>query len=117
MNHLMGIDVGNSRKPIMPGGIFKREDREELRIQLENLGKIPKNEVDFEVIEGKITKTNYPRVPKTPKIIKDFTIKIGEGFAGPPFFEVAHIDLMIGKKGESKFGIGSSTCFCFITCQ
>lgn len=96
---MMGIDVGNSRKPIMPGGIFKREDREELRIQLENLGKIPKEEVEFEVIEGKIIKADYPRVPKTPVRIKDFTMKIGEGFAGPPFFEVAHIDLMIGKIG------------------
>ena len=94
---MMGMDVGNSRKPIMPGGVFKREDREELRIQLENLGKIPKIEVEFEVIEGKIITTNYPRVPKTPLRIKDFTMKIGEGFAGPPFFEVAHIDLLIGK--------------------
>lgn len=96
---MLGIDVGNSRKPIMPGGVFKREDREELRIQLENLGKIQKKEVEFEVIEGKIVKSNYPAIPITPKRIKDFTLKIGEGFAGPPFFEVAHIDLMIGKVG------------------
>jgi formaldehyde-activating enzyme len=25
-------------------------------------------------------------------------MKVGEGFAGPPFFEVAHIDLLIGMK-------------------
>ena len=96
---MMGIDVGISRKPITPGGVFRREDREELRIQLENLGKIQKKKIEFEVFEGKKIKSNYPAIPKTPKIIKDFDLKIGEGFCGPPFFEVAHIDLLIGKIG------------------
>ena len=35
---MMGLNVGNSRHPIMPGGGFKREDYEELRGQLEALG-------------------------------------------------------------------------------
>lgn len=94
--YMMGHDMGNSRRPIMPGGPFRREDREELRIQLENLGKIQKSKVDFEVIEGKVVASDYPAVPYTPQKISDFTMKVGEGFAGPPFHEIAHIDLLIG---------------------
>lgn len=93
---MMGLAVGNSRRPIMPGGPFRREDREELRIQLEKLGKISPKSIEFEVTKGKIVKSNYPAVPYTPERITDFTLKIGEGFAGPPIFELAHIDLLIG---------------------
>ncbi|UCF07549.1 MAG: formaldehyde-activating enzyme [Thermoplasmata archaeon] len=93
---MMGLSVGNSRRPIMPGGPFRREDREELRIQLENLGKISKTPVTFEVREGEVIESNFPAVPYTPRSISDFTMKVGEGFAGPPVYEVAHIDLLIG---------------------
>ncbi len=95
---MMGLEMGNSRRPVMPGGPFRREDREELRIQLEDLGKIPSKPVEFEVGEGKVVKSNYPAVPYTPTRISDFTMKIGEGFAGPPASEIAHIDLLIGVK-------------------
>lgn len=96
--NMMGLAMGNSRRPIMPGGPFRREDREELRIQLENLGKIPKKSVEFEIREGKSVKSNYPAVPYTPSKITEFSMKVGEGFAGPPAFEIAHIDLLIGVK-------------------
>ncbi len=75
---MMGLDMGNSRHPIMPGGAFEREDREELRIQLENLGKIQ--------IQSSKLKIQ----------IEDFTLRVGEGFSGPPFFELAHVDLLLG---------------------
>jgi formaldehyde-activating enzyme len=88
--------MGNSRRPIMPGGPFRREDREELRIQLESLGKIPKKSIDFEIAEGRVAESLYPAVPYTPTKISDFTMKVGEGFAGPPVYELAHIDLLIG---------------------
>ncbi|UCE72928.1 MAG: 4-hydroxy-tetrahydrodipicolinate synthase [Methanomassiliicoccales archaeon] len=96
--HMIGMDMGNSRRPVMPGGPFKREDREELRIQLENLGKIPKRKIEFEVRDNEIIESEYPAVPYTPPRISDFTMKVGEGFAGPPIFELAHIDLLIGVK-------------------
>jgi 4-hydroxy-tetrahydrodipicolinate synthase len=95
---MMGVKVGNSRRPVMPGGPFRREDREELRLQLENLSKIEKTGVEFEVMEGKVIESSYPKVPYTPDRIKDFTMKVGEGFAGPPVYELAHIDLLIGIK-------------------
>ena len=93
---MMGLDTGNSRRPIMPGGPFRREDREELRIQLETLGKIQKKNVEFDTGKGGVVQSDYPAVPYTPSTISDFTMKVGEGFAGPPVFEVGHIDLLIG---------------------
>jgi len=94
---MMGVPVGNSRHPIMPGGAFRREDREELRIQLENLGKIGRVEREFD-LGGKVVTGQYPAVPCTPARFEGFTLKIGEGFAGPPFQELAHIDLLLGVK-------------------
>ena len=95
---MMGLAVGNSRWPIVPGGAFRREDREELRIHLENLGKIPKKEIELALSADQVVKTQYPAIPETPARISDFTLKVGEGFAGPPLSEVAHIDLLLGSK-------------------
>ncbi|MBC7251694.1 MAG: formaldehyde-activating enzyme [Anaerolineae bacterium] len=94
---MMGLPISNSRHPIMPGGAFRREDREELRIQLENLGKIPRLRREFE-INGQVYTSDFPAIPRTPARFEDFTMKVGEGFAGPPFHEVAHIDLLLGLK-------------------
>lgn len=77
---MMGVPVGYGRHPIMPGGAFEREDYEDLRTQLENLGKI-----------GGVA-GDVPRPQPA-----DWTLLVGEGFAGPPFSEVAHIDLLIGQ--------------------
>ncbi|RLC74196.1 MAG: 4-hydroxy-tetrahydrodipicolinate synthase, partial [Chloroflexi bacterium] len=94
---MMGLPVGDSRHPIMPGGAFRREDREELRIQLENLGKIGRVEREFD-LDGRVVTSQYPAVPRTPARFEGFTLKVGEGFAGPPFQELAHIDLLLGVK-------------------
>ncbi len=95
---MMGFDVGNARLPIMPGGAFPREAREDLRWQLEKLGKIMPREVHYE-IGGKAVRTQLPATPQTPDQIKGFALRMGEGFAGPPFFELAHIDLLLGERG------------------
>jgi len=94
---MMGLDVGNARLPIMPGGAFRREDREDLRLQLEKLGKIALRAVQYE-LGGKTVHTELPAIPQTPRRISGFVLKIGEGFAGPPFFELAHIDLLLGER-------------------
>jgi 4-hydroxy-tetrahydrodipicolinate synthase len=76
---MMGIDVGNGRHPIMPGGAFEREDREDLRTQLEDMGLISSAAANI-----------------TSAQPSDWTLLVGEGFAGPPLSEIAHIDLLIG---------------------
>jgi 4-hydroxy-tetrahydrodipicolinate synthase len=91
---MMGLKMSDSRLPIMPGGAFEREDREDLRTQLENLGKIGKKPVKFPVGSGLVA--DYAATPATPPVIGDLTLRVGEGFAGPPFSEIAHIDLLLG---------------------
>jgi len=95
---MMGLDVGNARLPVMPGGAFRREDREELRAQLEALGKIPPQGVQYE-LSSKTVHTQVPATPQTPRRISGFALKVGEGFAGPPFSELAHVDLLLGERG------------------
>jgi formaldehyde-activating enzyme len=95
---LMGIDVGNARLPIIPGGAFRREDLEDLRWQLEKLGKIPSREVQYQ-LGAKTVDTTAPVLSDLSPQIAGFALRIGEGFAGPPFHELAHIDLVLGEKG------------------
>lgn len=95
---MMGLDVGNARLPMMPGDACRREDREELRIQLEKLGKIRPQPVRYQ-LAGKEVLTQVPATPQTPRQVSGFALKVGEGFAGPPFFELAHIDLLLGERG------------------
>ena len=91
---MMGLKMSDSRLPIMPGGAFEREDREDLRTQLEDLGYIGKKKVTFPIGEG--FTADYAATPATPPVIGDLTLRVGEGFAGPPFSEIAHIDLLLG---------------------
>ncbi len=94
---MMGVEVGDSRHPIMPGGGFRREDYEELRVQLEVLGKIPLDEVVYDLGERTV-RTRVPATPQTPRTVSGWTLRVGEGFAGPPFQEIAHVDLLIGRR-------------------
>jgi len=94
---MMGVDVGDSRHPIVPGGAFRREDREELRLQLEALGKITKSPVMYDLGDKQVM-TDLFATHHTPDTIDGWTMKVGEGFAGPPFQELAHVDLLIGLK-------------------
>jgi 4-hydroxy-tetrahydrodipicolinate synthase len=59
---MMGLTMSDSRHPIMPGGAFEREDREDMRTQLENLGKIGHRPVTFSVGSEGMT----PRQPRLP---------------------------------------------------
>jgi len=95
---MMGVEVGDSRHPIMPGGAFRREDADELRVQLEELGKIPPRGMEYDLGQGKKVKTAVPATPLTPTSVTDFTMLVGEGYAGPPDFEIAHVDLLVGLK-------------------
>ena len=94
---MMGLNMSDSRHPIMQGGGFKREDYEELRLQLESLYKIPGRAVTY-ALGTKQIETTVPSTYYTPETVDGWVLKVGEGFAGPPFEEVAHVDLLIGLK-------------------
>jgi len=94
--NMMGLNVGPVRLPLSVGGELTYEEREELRLDLEKIGKITPKLVKIE-FEEKVLEQRLTAIGITPEIIKDFHLRIGEALAGKDM-EVAHIDLVIGKK-------------------
>jgi len=94
--NMIGIKVGSVRLPLSVGGELTYEEREELRLDLEKIGKIKPKPVKFEIEKKPITE-QFRAVHITPETIKDFKLKVGEALAGGGA-EVAHIGLMIGTK-------------------
>jgi 4-hydroxy-tetrahydrodipicolinate synthase len=86
--------MSNARLPLIQGGEFEREDYEDLRTQLENLGKIGTQKVSLGTAEVEYALPTDVPAPQ----LEDLTLCVGEGFAGPPLSEVAHIDLLLGRK-------------------
>jgi len=82
--------------PLSVGGELTYESREELRLDLEKIGKIEPKPITFEIEEKRIEE-RFKAIDVTPDIIKDFRLKVGEALAGAGA-EVAHIDLMIGSR-------------------
>lgn len=97
--NMMKIKVGPVRKPLSVGGELTYEAREELRIELEKIGKIKPKPITFEIGE-KPLEERFRAIDITPEIIRDFKLRVGEALAGQGA-EVAHIDLLIGKKDGS----------------
>ncbi|MFC2037293.1 dihydrodipicolinate synthase family protein [Chloroflexota bacterium] len=90
---MMGLTgMSNVRSPLIQGGAFEREDYEDLRSQLESMGKLGTRTVTLGERE-----VEYTLPADLPAPHKDLTLCVGEGFAGPPFSEVAHIDLLLGR--------------------
>ncbi|RLI17765.1 hypothetical protein DRO44_02805 [Candidatus Bathyarchaeota archaeon] len=94
--NMMKIKVGPVRSPLSVGGELIYEAREELRLDLEKIGKIKPKPVTFEITE-KPVEERFTAINITPDVIKDFKLRVGEALAGKDS-EVAHIDLLLGKK-------------------
>ncbi|MCK4669495.1 4-hydroxy-tetrahydrodipicolinate synthase [Candidatus Bathyarchaeota archaeon] len=94
--NMMKVKVGPVRKPLSVGGELTYEAKEELRIELEKLGKIKPKTITFEIGEKRIEE-RFTAANITPEIIRDFNLRVGEALAGKDA-DVAHIDLLIGKK-------------------
>jgi len=94
---MIGVKVGPVRLPLTQGGELTYEEREELRIDLEKLGKIPLKPVVFQIHSDRPLEQRFTAIGMTPEVIEDFNLKIGEALVGEEP-EVAHIDLMIGLK-------------------
>ena len=93
--NMMKIKVGPVRKPLSVGGELTYEAREELRLDLEKIGKITPKPITFEIAEKPIEE-RFMAINITPEIIRDFKLRVGEALAGYGA-EVAHIDLIIGR--------------------
>ncbi|MCJ7767524.1 4-hydroxy-tetrahydrodipicolinate synthase [Candidatus Bathyarchaeota archaeon] len=94
--NMMKVKVGPVRKPLSFGGELTYEAKEELRLDLEKIGKIKPKTVTFEIAEKPIEE-RFMAVDVTPDVIRGFSLRVGEALAGTGA-EVAHIDLLIGTK-------------------
>lgn len=92
----MGVPVGTTRRPILIGDTLSFELREELRIELENLGLIEKRPITFKLEPDKPLVERFSAIDVTPEVIEQFKLKTGEALVDPDSNEVAHIDLLIG---------------------
>ncbi|MFX1374438.1 MAG: 4-hydroxy-tetrahydrodipicolinate synthase [Promethearchaeota archaeon] len=94
--NMMKVPVGTTRQPIILGDTLSYEIKDELRVELEKLGLIPKTEIKFELGDKPVTSRFYA-VGITPQKITDFDLKVGESLVGSRA-ELAHIDILIGRK-------------------
>jgi 4-hydroxy-tetrahydrodipicolinate synthase len=94
--NMMKIKVGPLRKPLSVGGELTYESREELRLDLEKIGKIQPKAISFEMAEKPIEE-RFAAIDIAPETIKSYSLRVGEALAGQGA-EVAHIDLLIGTK-------------------
>ena len=95
---MMKMKVGPVRKPLSVGGELTYESREELRLDLEKIGKVQPKPITLELTE-KPLKERFLAVDITPETIRNLKLRVGEALAGQGA-EVAHIDLLIGGKNS-----------------
>jgi len=95
----MGVPVGRTRRPIIMGDTVSYELREELRIELERLGLLEKRPITIKVEPEKPLVERFAAVGVTPEVIDQFTLRTGEALVDPGSSEVAHIDLLMGRRG------------------
>jgi 4-hydroxy-tetrahydrodipicolinate synthase len=92
----MGIKMGTPRKPLKVGGVILHEDREEIRLELEKIGKIPPSVVSMELIELPLEK-RFEDIGISSELFAAGEILAGEGAAGEGINKVS-IDLVAGPK-------------------
>jgi len=95
--NMMGIRVGPVRLPLTVGGELTYEERDELRLDLERIGKVPRRKIEVESPAAKPVTESFAQLGIGPKEIREFSLRIGEALAGEEP-EVAHIDLMVGRR-------------------
>lgn len=103
---MMGISVGRTRKPLREGGVILHEDREEIRVELEKLGKIEAITSDFTVSDIPL-KTRFEDLGLSKEDIDGAQLKIASASHGEGKEQV-NVDLVIGKK-DSPLGLAFAT--------
>lgn len=103
--NLMGVKVGNTRKPLKIGGVLSHEDREEIRMELIKLGKMNPPEPEA-----------WPQIPLhqrfqdmglTEDVLLQSGAYVGEGCSGVGKEEV-HVEIIVGRKDSL---IGEVYCY------
>ncbi len=96
--NMMGVPVGDARRPLLCGDSFRYEDLDELRTCLEDLRLIPRGPVRYRMGDKYVVAESYPKaVGLVPDEVPDLTLLHGESLCGEGQ-EVAHVDLVLGIK-------------------
>lgn len=99
---MMGIDAGIPRKPLKAvGGALMHEDRAEIQLELEKLGKIPPSSGDHHIPRGPLA-GRFQDLGLVAKTVMSTGMKCGSGTVGDGI-EAIQIDLVRGTK-ESPLG-------------
>jgi 4-hydroxy-tetrahydrodipicolinate synthase len=95
--NMTGVNVGPVRLPLSVGGEMSYEEKDELSLDLEKISKVKPRAVEVEAPTAKPVAERFSQVGIGQEDIRKFALRIGEALAGEEP-EVAHIDLMMGKK-------------------
>ncbi len=94
--NMMGVKVGRARRPLKVGGSLIHEDRAEIQMELERLGKIAAEDTPFapptEPLESR-----FADLGLTAEQVKRSGLRVGSGASGEDP-ERAQIDLVAGPK-------------------
>jgi 4-hydroxy-tetrahydrodipicolinate synthase len=94
---MMGLDAGRPRSPLKgAGGALIHEDRAEIQLELERLGKIKAPDAEYLVPDGPLA-DRFVSVGVDAKAIQAHTMRTGAGSAGEGV-EAVQIDLLCGTK-------------------
>ena len=93
----MGLKVGKTRRPLVSGGVLSWEVREEIRMELEKLGKVNPEPIEANPSPQKPLKERFQDLGISPSDIKQLKLLVGEGGAGEGL-EALQVDIVVGEK-------------------
>ncbi len=94
---MMGVNAGRPRSPLKGvGGALLHEDRAEIQLELERLGKIQPRPAEFGV-RNEALDARFEEIGLTAEVIRGEKMQVGTGSAGKDV-ESVQIDLLCGAK-------------------
>ena len=96
---MMGLDMGKTRSPLKIGGALIQEDREEIRLELEKIGKVKAKPPEAEAVELPLER-RFEDVGISEVAVKAEKLRVAGSTAGSGT-ESVKIDLVAGGKKSS----------------
>jgi 4-hydroxy-tetrahydrodipicolinate synthase len=93
---MMGLKMGSARRPIREGGVIIHEDREEIRVELEKIGKLESPSFDF-IIPDLPLEARFEDIGLAATDVESAELLNGTSDAGTEAEQV-HVDLVAGRK-------------------
>ncbi len=94
---MVGLNVGKARRPLVSGGALSWEIREEIKMELEKLGKAKPQPTKSELAPQKTLEERFQDLGIASENIEQQKLLIGEGLAGEGT-EASRINLVAGLK-------------------